>query len=110
MSEFQLIVISGLSGSGKTHALKCFEDEGYFCVDNLPPALLPTFVELCRQQGGEVRNVALGIDIRERAFLGDLTDNLDRVKERGFKFRLLFLRPGRTCLPGDFPNLAGPIR
>ncbi|GKS60451.1 nucleotide-binding protein [Nitrospira sp.] len=108
MSEFQLIVISGLSGSGKTHALKCFEDEGYFCVDNLPPALLPTFVELCRQQGGEVRNVALGIDIRERAFLGDLTDNLDRVKERGFKFRLLFFEAREDVLARRFSESRRP--
>ena len=52
MAALKLVVISGLSGSGKSHALKCFEDVGYFCIDNLPPALLPTFVELCHQQGG----------------------------------------------------------
>jgi UPF0042 nucleotide-binding protein len=45
MAGLRLVVISGLSGSGKSHALKCFEDAGYFCIDNLPPALLPTFVE-----------------------------------------------------------------
>ncbi|HRB81925.1 MAG TPA: RNase adapter RapZ, partial [Nitrospira sp.] len=49
MAALNLVVISGLSGSGKSHALKAFEDAGYFCVDNLPPALLPTFVELCHQ-------------------------------------------------------------
>ena len=70
MAALNLVVISGLSGSGKSHALKAFEDAGYFCVDNLPPALLPTFVELCHQQGGEIKNVALGIDIRERVFFG----------------------------------------
>ncbi len=108
MNDFQLIIISGLSGSGKTHALKCFEDEGFFCVDNLPPALLPTFVELCRQQGGELQNVALGIDIRERAFLGDLRDNLDRVKERGFKFRLLFFEAREDVLVRRFSESRRP--
>ncbi len=108
MSEFHLSIVSGLSGSGKTHALKCFEDEGYFCVDNLPPALLPTFVELCRQQGGELRNVALGIDIRERAFLGDLKDNLERVKDRGFKFRLLFFEAREDVLVRRFSESRRP--
>lgn len=108
MSDFQLIIVSGLSGSGKTHALKCFEDEGFFCVDNLPPALLPTFVELCRQQGGEVRNVALGIDIRERAFLGDLKDNLDRVREGGFKFRLIFFEAREDVLVRRFSESRRP--
>ena len=71
-----LVIISGLSGAGKTHALKCFEDLGYFCVDNLPPALLPKFAELCLQQGGEIKHVALGIDLRERGFFRDCFDNL----------------------------------
>ncbi len=108
MSEFHLVIVSGLSGSGKTHALKCFEDEGYFCVDNLPPALLPTFVELCRQQAGEVRNVALGIDIRERAFLGDLKENLDQVRERGFKFRLIFFEAREDVLVRRFSESRRP--
>lgn len=108
MSEFHLVIVSGLSGSGKTHALKCFEDEGYFCVDNLPPVLLPTFVELCRQQAGEVRNVALGIDIRERAFLGDLKENLDQVRERGFKFRLIFFEAREDVLVRRFSESRRP--
>lgn len=108
MSEFHLVIVSGLSGSGKTHALKCFEDEGYFCVDNLPPALLPTFVELCRQQAGEVRNVALGIDIRERAFLGDLKENLEQVRERGFKFRLIFFEAREDVLVRRFSESRRP--
>src|SRR5947208_7837726 len=72
MQSLNLVIISGLSGSGKTHAIKCLEDLGCFCVDNLPPSLLPKFAELCIQRGGEMKNVALGIDIRERGFLSDL--------------------------------------
>lgn len=53
----------------KTQALKCLEDMGYFCVDNLPPALFQKFTELCLQPEKDVKKVALGIDIRERAFL-----------------------------------------
>ena len=91
MPGLKLVVITGLSGAGKSHALKCFEDAGYFCVDNLPPALLPTFVELCHQQGGEIQNVALGIDIRERVFFADLTGILQRIKDLGHSVELLFL-------------------
>lgn len=91
MQAHHLVIISGLSGSGKTHAIKCFEDLGFFCVDNLPPALLPKFAELCLQREGEVRHVALGIDIRERGFLADFFSNLDRVKSMGYSVELLFL-------------------
>ena len=90
MAGLKLVVVSGLSGSGKSHALKCFEDVGYFCVDNLPPALLPTFVELCHQQGGEIKNVALGIDVRERVFFSDLVGILERVKVLGHSVELMF--------------------
>jgi len=69
MQGLHLVIVSGLSGSGKTYMLKCLRILGYFAFDNLPPALLPTFVELCLQQGGEVKKVALGIDIRERGSL-----------------------------------------
>ena len=65
----QFIIITGLSGSGKSGAMKCFEDLGFFCVDNLPSKLIPTFVELCTRKGEEIRNVALIIDIREGEFL-----------------------------------------
>lgn len=90
MHPLRLVIISGLSGSGKTHAIKCFEDLGFFCVDNLPPALLPKFTELCVQRGGEVNNVALGIDIRERGFFSDFFGNLERLKLQGYQIELLF--------------------
>ncbi|MEW6542039.1 MAG: RNase adapter RapZ [Nitrospirota bacterium] len=91
MQTLRLVIISGLSGSGKTYAIKCCEDLGFFCVDNLPLPLLPKFVELCLQQGGEVRSVALGIDIRERGFLADLLSDLDRLKSLGHSVELIFL-------------------
>jgi len=90
MQPLRLVIISGLSGSGKTHAIKCFEDLGFFCVDNLPPALLPKFTDLCVQRGGEVNNVALGIDIRERGFFEDFFGNLERLKLQGYQIELLF--------------------
>ena len=91
MQPLRFVIISGLSGSGKTHAIKCFEDLGFFCVDNLPPPLLPKFAELCIQRGGDVQHVALGIDIRERGFFADFFSNLERMKAMGYAVELLFL-------------------
>jgi UPF0042 nucleotide-binding protein len=108
MPGLKLVVITGLSGAGKSHALKCFEDVGYFCVDNLPPALLPTFVELCHQQGGEIKNVALGIDIRERVFFADLTGILQRIKDLGHSVELLFLEARDAVLVRRFSESRRP--
>jgi len=108
MPGLKLVVITGLSGAGKSHALKCFEDVGYFCVDNLPPALLPTFVELCHQQGGEIKNVALGIDIRERVFFADLTGILQRIKDLGHSLELLFLEARDAVLVRRFSESRRP--
>lgn len=108
MTALKLVVISGLSGSGKSHALKCFEDVGYFCIDNLPPALLPTFVELCHQQGGEIQNVALGIDVRERVFFSDLVGILERVKAFGHLVELIFLEAREEVLVRRFSESRRP--
>lgn len=108
MSRLNLVIISGLSGSGKSHALKAFEDAGYFCIDNLPPALLPTFVELCNQQNGEITNVALGVDVRERVFFSDLVGILERVKGLGHSVHLLFLEAREEVLVRRFSESRRP--
>ncbi len=108
MGRLSLVVISGLSGSGKSLAIKSFEDAGYFCIDNLPPALLPTFVDLCKQQKGEITNVALGIDIRERIFLSDLLGMLARVKDLGHSVQLLFLEARDEILVRRFSESRRP--
>lgn len=108
MPGLKLVVITGLSGAGKSHALKCFEDVGYFCIDNLPPALLPTFVELCHQQGGEIKNVALGIDIRERVFFADLIGILQRLKGMGHSVELLFLEARDAVIVRRFSESRRP--
>ena len=108
MAGLALVVITGLSGAGKSHALKCFEDFGYFCIDNLPPALLPTFVELCHQQGGEIKKVALGIDVRERVFFADLVSVLQQVKDLGHAVELLFLEARDAVLVRRFSESRRP--
>ncbi|MET0516099.1 MAG: RNase adapter RapZ [Nitrospiraceae bacterium] len=108
MAGLNLVIVSGLSGSGKSHALKCFEDEGFFCVDNLPPALLPTFVDLCTQQSGEIKNVALGIDIRERIFFADLVTMLDQLRTTGHSVQLVFLEAREEVLVRRFSESRRP--
>jgi len=108
MSRLRVVVISGLSGSGKSLALKALEDVGYFCIDNLPPALLPTFVELCNKQQGEITNVALGVDIRERIFFPELPGMLKQVKDLGHSVRLLFLEAREDVLVRRFSESRRP--
>jgi len=106
--SFQLVIVSGASGSGKTQALKCLEDLGFFCVDNLPPALFPKFAELCAQRSGDVRDVALGIDIRERGFFADFFENLSRLKKSTYSVELLFLEASDEVLTRRFSESRRP--
>jgi UPF0042 nucleotide-binding protein len=87
----QFVIITGLSGAGKSTALKVFEDLGFFCVDNLPPALLPKFADLCLHSDEKIRRVALGIDIRGGEFFDDLFSAVRDVSRRGLRPDILFL-------------------
>ncbi|MFC0187472.1 RNase adapter RapZ [Fictibacillus aquaticus] len=77
--ELQTVIITGMSGAGKTVAMQSFEDLGFFCVDNLPPALLPKFVELMEESGGKLNKVALVMDLRGREFFDQLFVTLDQL-------------------------------
>ncbi|WP_373213260.1 RNase adapter RapZ [Ruminococcus sp. 5_1_39BFAA] len=88
----RFVIVTGLSGAGKTAALKMLEDAHYFCVDNLPIALLEKFASLMPEIHGEdVQNVALGIDARSGRALGELEVVLDRMKDSGYDFQILFM-------------------
>ncbi|MXQ55647.1 RNase adapter RapZ [Shimazuella alba] len=88
----QLIVVTGMSGAGKTVAAQCFEDLGYFCIDNLPPILISKFAELLGQSNGKLQKVALIIDLRGRAFFATLLDSLRQLEEQhGISHQILFL-------------------
>ena len=88
----RFVIVTGVSGAGKSTALKMLEDARYFCVDNLPIQLLEKFASLIPEVHGEdVQNVALGIDARSGRALDELEVVLDRMKEAGYEFEILFL-------------------
>lgn len=78
-NKIELVIITGMSGAGKTVAVQSFEDMGYFCVDNLPPALIPKFIDLVEGSGNKMQKVALVIDLRGREFFDHLFDSIDAI-------------------------------
>ncbi|WP_223701354.1 RNase adapter RapZ [Sutcliffiella deserti] len=80
-SEVELVIITGMSGAGKTVAIQSLEDLGFFCVDNLPPTLLPKFLELMEESGSKMNKVALVMDLRGREFFDSLFEALDDISE-----------------------------
>ena len=87
----RIVIVTGISGAGKSTALKMLEDVGYFCVDNLPVPLLPKFMEMLILPGSEYTKVALGIDIRSSQKFVQLQETLEKLREKGVKFEILFL-------------------
>ena len=91
MEQQKIIIITGLSGSGKSTAIKALEDVGFFCVDNLPVVLLPKFLEIRVGQPSEISELALVMDIREAEFVSSYADVLDNLRNEGYQFEILFL-------------------
>ncbi|GAE92758.1 ATP-binding protein [Gracilibacillus boraciitolerans JCM 21714] len=90
--EIKLVIITGMSGAGKTVAVQSFEDLGYYCVDNLPPALLPKFLELMKDATNDIQKVALVMDLRGREFFETLFEALDALgQEEWLDEHILFL-------------------
>ncbi|MDQ7848652.1 MAG: RNase adapter RapZ [Armatimonadota bacterium] len=91
MDGVRFLIITGLSGAGKSYAMRVFEDLNFFVVDNLPPALLPKFADLCLHSDGKVQRVAVVIDIRGGEFFDDLFQALGQLQELGVDHQILFL-------------------
>ena len=87
----QVVILTGMSGAGKSTALKMMEDMGYFCMDNLPVALIEKFMELADREDGQFQNVAISIDIRNGQALGELQDVLQHLKQKNQAPKILFL-------------------
>ena len=118
MKNIRVILISGLSGSGKTTAIKALEDIGFYCVDNLPILLLPKFIELCEQSGGKISKVAVVEDIRGTAsypvweesevaqggndFLEDSRRVIQNLQREGYSVEILFLESSDPILMRRF--------
>lgn len=93
-----VVVVTGLSGSGKSTAIKAFEDIDYFCIDNLPVPLLGNFLSLCERDMPDITRIALGIDIRERQFLKDYDSIFSSLEDSGYRFEILFLEADNDIL------------
>lgn len=94
----RFVVVTGMSGSGKSTALRMLEDAGFYCVDNLPVSLIEKFVELIASPGGEVTKVALGLDVRaDQAFAG-AQRVLEKLRDNGYTFEILFMEASDRAL------------
>ncbi len=91
MKNYRFIIISGLSGAGKSVAIKIFEDLGFFCVDNIPPQLIPKFLEMCLKSQGKLSKIAFVVDIRGEIFLQELDHTLTELESMDIQPEILFL-------------------
>ncbi|MCC0784923.1 RNase adapter RapZ [Clostridioides sp. ES-S-0108-01] len=87
----KFVIVTGLSGSGKSETMRALEDMGFYCVDNLPPALITKFAELCYQPNSSIDKVALGIDIRGRKFFEALHESLNYLEKENYKYEMVYL-------------------
>ncbi|MFB9903847.1 RNase adapter RapZ [Allokutzneria oryzae] len=104
-SGVEVAVVSGLSGAGRSTAAKCLEDLGWFVVDNLPPELVSTMVELGAQARGVITKVAVVMDVRSRAFTDDLASVIRDLDARGYKPKVLFLEATDAVLIRRFEQV-----
>ena len=98
MKNLRVVIITGLSGSGKSTALRALEDIGFFCVDNLPVVLLPKFLDITTLSSPEIDRVAMVMDLRERSFLDKYPRIFTRLKDKGYKIDILFLESSDDSL------------
>lgn len=93
----EFLIITGLSGSGKSQAVNVLEDIGFFCIDNMPPQLIPKFAEICKENGS-IEKVAIVTDIRGGSLFLDLKENIDSLKSGGIDVKLLFVNASHEVI------------
>jgi UPF0042 nucleotide-binding protein len=107
--DLEIVIVTGLSGSGKTLAIRAFEDMGYFCVDNLPVALIPVFVDLCARSRKDVARAALVVDVREGTFLSEFPPIYTALRDTpGRRVRLLFFESDDETIIRRFSETRRP--
>jgi UPF0042 nucleotide-binding protein len=107
-ARLRLVVVTGLSGSGKSTAIHVLEDLGFYCIDNLPVALIPRFVELWESSREEVNRVVLGIDVRERHFLAEFPRVCAELRAAGVALEVLYLEASDDVLVRRFSETRRP--
>jgi UPF0042 nucleotide-binding protein len=98
VKPLQITIISGLSGSGKSTAMRALEDGGFYCIDNMPATLIPTFIELCQHSIGGLSRVAIAVDIRGKEFLEDFQKRVRDLRAKGHAVKILFLESTNEVL------------
>src|SRR5579884_3099010 len=106
----ELVVISGMSGAGRSTAAKVLEDLGWFVVDNLPPSLIPTMVDLAARTQGSVPRIAVVVDVRGRSFFEHLHEALEQMDSGGLRHRIVFLESADDVLCAGSRTCAGRTR
>src|SRR5215467_7862601 len=104
----ETVVVSGMSGAGRSTAAKCLEDLGWFVVDNLPPALIPTMVDLGARSQGNVARIAVVVDVRGRSFFDNLRESLSDLAQRQVKRRIVYLEASDEALVRRFESVRRP--
>jgi UPF0042 nucleotide-binding protein len=107
-TSLEVVVVTGLSGSGKSTAIHVLEDLGFYCIDNLPVALIPRVVELWESSQEEVRRVALGVDVRERHFLEQVPSVFAELRARGVALEVIYLEASDDVLLQRFSETRRP--
>jgi len=108
MTGIDFVVVTGMSGAGKSAASRCLEDLGFFCIDNLPVALIPKMAELCAQSEKRIERVALVVDAREGSFLNGLFEILQDLRRDGHLVRVVFLDAADDVLVRRFSESRRP--
>ncbi len=106
--NLDIVVVTGLSGSGKSVAIRALEDRGFFCIDNLPVALIPKFIELCRGYAEGIRKIALGVDLRAEQFLQSWPEVLTGLRSMGHHVEVIFLDASDEVLLHRFSETRRP--
>lgn len=98
----ELIIVTGMSGAGKTQAIHCMEDLGYYCIDNMPPQLMDDFVTLAGSDNSEFKKVAFIVDVRGGQFFDDLKQSLEELHTQGVEYKIMFLEASDATLVRRF--------
>lgn len=104
----KVVIVTGLSGAGKSSAMKSMEDAGYYCVDNLPPVLIGKFIEICNYSVEDMDKIALGIDIRGGAFFEEYGKTYDELVDQGHNIKILYVEASDASLVKRYKELRRP--